>query len=72
MGAAYLSAEIGIPSYGPCTNHANYLASWIKVMREDHRVIFRIASAASAAADFILSFSRVKQSQEQEAEAVPA
>jgi antirestriction protein ArdC len=64
MGAGFLSAIIGIPSYGPTQHHFNHVDSWVEVMRQDHRTIFRIASAACAAASFILSFSR--------AEAVPA
>jgi len=72
MSAAYLSAAIGIPSSAELhTNHAAYLANWIGAMKEDHRVIFRIASAASAAADFILAFSQV-QDQEQVVEEVAA
>lgn len=72
VGAAYLSAEIGIPSNGPGNHHASYLDSWIRGINEDHRAIFRIASAASAAADYILSFSRAEQPQDAGAEAVPA
>lgn len=67
MGAAFLSAEISIPSYGPSNHHAAYLDSWIQAMREDHRVIFGIASAASKAADCILAFSRAAQPEEEEA-----
>ena len=73
MGAAFLAAEIGIPSYGrPTSNHASYLESWIKTMKEDHRVIFRISSAASAAADCILSFSRAQETKEEEEEVAVA
>lgn len=32
-----------------------YLASWLAVLREDNRAIFRAASAASKAADWLLS-----------------
>lgn len=62
MAACFLSAEIGVPTVGKAgNNHAKYLESWIKTMNEDHRVIFRISSAATAAADFILSFSKKEQ-----------
>jgi antirestriction protein ArdC len=67
MGAAYLTAAIGVRTLSdvnPNANHAKYLASWIKAMNEDHRVIFRIASAASKAADFILGFSRKPEVEE--------
>lgn len=58
MGAAFLSTEIGIPSLETSENHAPYLNCWIQAMKEDYRIIFRISSAASAAADFVLGFSR--------------
>jgi len=71
MAAAFLSAEIGVPSNGPNQkNHASYLDYWIGAMSGDHSLIFKIASAAGKAADFILAFSRKDQPQEQEA--VPA
>lgn len=71
MAACFLCAELGIPSHNPVENHAAYLAAWINTISEDHRAIFKISSAANAAADFILSFSRKEQLQEQQ-ELVPA
>lgn len=70
LAACFACSEIGIPSHNPADNHAAYLGNWIQTISEDYRAIFKIASAANAAADFILSFSREKQSQDQEA--VPA
>ncbi|NIJ34089.1 ArdC family protein [Sphingomonas oligoaromativorans] len=52
MGSAFLCAALGIV---PTVRHADYLASWLEVLREDNRAIFRAASAASKAADFLLS-----------------
>ena len=40
----------------PTVRHADYLASWLDVLREDNRAIFRAASLATKAADFILAF----------------
>jgi antirestriction protein ArdC len=37
--------------------HADYIASWLEVLREDNRAIFRAASLASKAADFLLAFN---------------
>ena len=65
MAACFMCAELGIPSHNPAENHAAYLDNWIKTISEDYRAIFKISSAANAAADFILSFSRKE-------EAVPA
>jgi len=60
LGATYLTAAVEIPQLdaSQVANNAKYLDSWIKAMKEDHKVVFRIAAAASKAADFILSFSR--------------
>jgi len=36
--------------------HADYIGSWLEVLREDNRAVVRAASAASKAADFLLAF----------------
>ena len=55
MGSAFLCAALGIV---PTVRHADYLASWLDVLREDSRAIFRAASAASKAADWLLARHR--------------
>jgi antirestriction protein ArdC len=52
MGSAFLCAALGIE---PTVRHADYLGSWLSVLREDNRAIFRAASAASKAADWLLA-----------------
>ena len=52
MGSAFLCAALGIV---PTVRHADYIASWLEVLREDNRAIFRAASAATKAADWLLS-----------------
>jgi antirestriction protein ArdC len=52
MGSAFLCAALGIE---PTVRHADYLASWLEVLREDNRAIFRAASAACRAADWLLA-----------------
>jgi antirestriction protein ArdC len=52
MGSAFLCAALGIV---PTVRHADYLASWLDVIRGDNRAIFRAASVASKAADYLLS-----------------
>lgn len=52
MGSAFLCAALGIE---PTVRHADYLASWLAVLKEDNRAIFRAASQASKAADWILA-----------------
>ncbi|PHR19456.1 MAG: antirestriction protein ArdC [Sphingopyxis sp.] len=55
LAAAYLCAALGI---APTVRHADYLGSWLDVLREDNRAIFRAASAASKAADYLLAFQQ--------------
>ncbi|MET3762500.1 zincin-like metallopeptidase domain-containing protein [Sphingomonas sp. UYEF23] len=59
LGSAFLCAALGIV---PTVRHADYLASWLDVLRGDARAIFRAASAASKAADWLLARHRVAHS----------
>lgn len=52
LGAAFLCADLGI-SNEPRDDHAHYLASWLKVMKDDSRAIFKAASAAEKACDLL-------------------
>ncbi|KAB2676675.1 ArdC family protein [Brucella tritici] len=51
--SAFCCASMGIV---PTVRHADYIGSWLEVLREDNRAIVRAASQASKAADWILSF----------------
>ena len=53
MNAAFCCASLGIV---PTVRHADYIGSWLEVLREDNRAIVRAASQASKAADYILGF----------------
>jgi antirestriction protein ArdC len=53
LNAAFCCASLGIV---PTVRHADYVGSWVEVMREDNRAIVRAASQASKAADFLLGF----------------
>jgi antirestriction protein ArdC len=53
MAGAFVCASLGIT---PTVRHADYIGSWLEVLREDNRAIVRAASQASKAADFILGF----------------
>lgn len=59
IGSMMLAAEKGIP-HDP-TQHAAYVSSWIKALKEDKNEIFRAAAAASAAADYVLGRSRKQE-----------
>jgi antirestriction protein ArdC len=37
--------------------HAEYLANWLELLKDDPRAIFSAASQASKAADFLRAFS---------------
>ncbi|MGT2466538.1 ArdC family protein [Mesorhizobium atlanticum] len=52
--AAFTCSSLGIE---PTVRHADYIASWLEVLRQDNRAIFRAASLASKAADFLLAFN---------------
>jgi antirestriction protein ArdC len=53
INAAFCCAALGIV---PTVRHADYIGSWLEVLREDNRAIVRAASLASKAADYILGF----------------
>jgi antirestriction protein ArdC len=53
ISGAYVCAALGIV---PTVRHADYVGSWVDVLREDNRAIVRAASAASKAADYLLAF----------------
>ena len=53
MTAAFCCASLGIT---PTVRHADYLASWLDVLREDARAMVRAASLASKGADYLLAF----------------
>lgn len=53
LASAFVCASLSI---SPTVRHADYLGSWLEVLKEDSRAIFNAASLASKAADFILGF----------------
>lgn len=52
LGSAFLCADLGIT---PETreDHAAYIASWLKVLKDDKRLIFSAASQAQRATDYL-------------------
>ena len=55
LASAFLCATLGIV---PTVRHADYLGNWLAVLRADNRAIFKAASQASKAADYLLALSR--------------
>ena len=66
LGSAFLCADLSItPEVMP--NHASYLASWLKVLKEDKRAIFSAASLASKAVEYLHSLQPDHQTEQTEA-----
>ena len=53
LGAVLLCNKLKISS--DFSNHAAYLSSWIEILGEDHKVLFKSLSAARKAVDLILN-----------------
>ncbi len=53
ISSAFSCASLGIV---PTVRHADYIGSWLEVLREDNRAIVRAASQASKVADYLLGF----------------
>jgi len=57
IGSAFLCAELGITEGEPRTDHAQYIAHWLKLMKDDNRAIFAAAAKASEAVAFLKRLS---------------
>ena len=64
MASAFLCAELGIV---PTVRHADYVGAWLAVLREDNKAVFRAASLASKAADYILAFTDQEGGEDEDA-----
>jgi hypothetical protein len=64
LASVFLAAERGIP-HNP-EQHAAYVGSWIKALKEDKNEIFRAAQDASSATDFLVTLERDRSVAEQE------
>jgi antirestriction protein ArdC len=57
IGAAMLLEDLGLPHSISASNFRKWYLQWIKLMKQDENLIFKVSAAASLACDFILSFS---------------
>ena len=57
LGAAFLCAHLELASE-PREENASYIATWLEVLKNDTRFIFKAAAHAQRAADYLASFSR--------------
>jgi antirestriction protein ArdC len=62
LGAAVLCADLSLTPE-PRDDHAAYIASWLKVLKNDRRAIFTAAAHAQRAADFLASLQLSAQPQ---------
>ena len=72
LGSAFLCADLAL-TLKPRDDHASYIASWLKVLRDDKRAIFTAAAHAERAAAYLHEFqsaaSDASDAAEQEAAA---
>lgn len=52
LGAAFLSADLGL-ALEDRQDHSTYIASWLKVLKDDNRAIFRAAAHAQRAVNYL-------------------
>ena len=55
IGSAMLCSALGIEEE-PRLDHSQYVASWLKVLKNNKRAVFTAAAAAQRAADFVLKY----------------
>lgn len=67
IAACFMATELGIPNSDDLTNHFAYIQAWLQALENDPAFIFRAASAASKAADFILEPVRKVEAIEEDA-----
>jgi len=56
LGAAFVCADLALTP-APRAEHAAYIASWLKALKDDKRAIFAAAAHAQRAADYLATFS---------------
>jgi antirestriction protein ArdC len=55
MGASFLCSSVQIDFGNIFENNVAYIAGWLKVLKEDNKFIFKVASEAQKGVDFILN-----------------
>jgi len=63
LGSAFLSADLDLTPE-PREDHAAYIGSWLKVLKNDKRAIFTAAAHAQRAADFLHGLQETEQREE--------
>lgn len=60
IGAAFICARLGVAG-NHINSHADYIGSWLRLLKEDKKAIFRAAAQAQSAADLVLGHADTKQ-----------
>jgi antirestriction protein ArdC len=60
LGAAFLCAQLGIDNE-PRIDHAQYLNSWLKVLKQDKKAIFTAANRAQKALDYLNAYQPISE-----------
>src|SRR5947208_17195662 len=63
LGSAFLAGHLGI-TVEPRADHAAYLASWLRVLRNDARAVVTAAARAQQAVDFLIAAAGCDADQE--------
>lgn len=63
LGAAFLAADLGV-ALEPRTDHASYIASWIKVLQNDTRAIVQAAAHAERGVAYLHELVRTEEVKE--------
>jgi antirestriction protein ArdC len=58
LGAAFLCAHLGVEGR---LRHAEYIGNWLELLRDDNRAVFTASSKASAAAEYLRTFTEQVQ-----------
>lgn len=62
LGAAFVCARLGLASE-PREDHAQYINSWLRVLKADKRAIFTAASKAQQATDWMVSRTESREAE---------
>lgn len=62
LGSAFLAGHLGI-SVEPRPDHAAYLSSWLRLLRNDSRALLTASAKAQEAVDFLVSLSSSRRAE---------
>jgi len=60
LGAAFLCADLEL-TLEARDDHASYIASWLKALKDDKRAVFHAAAHAQRAVDFLHSLRKAEE-----------